>query len=65
MTVCLLALMICSALPVSFFVTLPATLPFASIVFVAVEWSGAGVSPPAGEWRYGRPAAKALRIIDP
>ena len=24
-----------------------------------------GVSPPAGEWRYWPPAAKALRIIDP
>jgi hypothetical protein len=46
---------------------LPATpmCQFASIGFVAVEWCGAGVSPPAGEWRYGRPAAKALPIIDP
>ena len=37
----------------------------AAIGCVAVEWCGAGVSPPAGEWRYGRPAAKALPIIDP
>jgi hypothetical protein len=32
--------------------TQPAREGFASIVFVAVGWCAAGVSPPAGEWRY-------------
>ena len=45
--------------------TQPAREGFASIVFVAVGWCGAGVCPPAGSGATGRPAAKALPIIDP
>ena len=30
-----------------------------------VRWTDSPPHPPAGEWRYGRPAAKALPIIDP
>jgi hypothetical protein len=45
--------------------TQPAREGFASIVFLAVEWCAAGVSPPAGEWRYWPTRGKALPIIDP